>query len=66
MHPRHFSVNAERDLVAVALQLSQEIVVMKRDGKTGLLGEPVVRFPTAWGGPTCVIFGNEKPAEGVV
>lgn len=42
--PRHFSMNAHGNLVAVGLQTDQTVVILERDVQSGLVGEPVARI----------------------
>jgi 6-phosphogluconolactonase (cycloisomerase 2 family) len=39
--PRHFQMNGDGSMIAVANQLSQNVVVFERDVKTGLIGKEV-------------------------
>jgi len=43
-HPREFALDPDQDFVLVANQKSAEIVVIRRDPATGLLGEVVQKF----------------------
>ncbi|KAH9828840.1 Lactonase, 7-bladed beta-propeller, partial [Teratosphaeria destructans] len=63
-YPRHFSTNAAGDLVAVANQYSQDVVVLRRDTATGLIGEPVARA-TVGGNTTCVVFDEQEAFSGL-
>ena len=63
-YPRHFETNAAGNLVAVGLQLSGAVAILKRDVATGLIQEPVARFPIA-GNVTAVVW-DEAPRSGVV
>lgn len=56
LNPRHFSINSAGDLIAVALVNSKKFVVLKRDVKTGKVGD-VVAEKGDMGDVTCVIFG---------
>ncbi|KAK0629811.1 Lactonase, 7-bladed beta-propeller-domain-containing protein [Bombardia bombarda] len=53
--PRHFSINKQGTLVAVALQGSARVVVISRDPKTGNLKD-IVAHATVAGQPNCIIF----------
>ena len=59
LYPRHFSMNAVGDLVAVGNQLSANVALLRRDVATGLIGEPVARIAVD-GNVTCVVFDEEK------
>ncbi|KAL2351512.1 Lactonase, 7-bladed beta-propeller-domain-containing protein [Cryomyces antarcticus] len=54
-YPRHFSVNRYGDLVAVGLQYSSRVVIMKRDVQTGLIGNAVASVEVD-GQVTCVVW----------
>lgn len=53
--PRHFSFSEAGDLVAVGLQSDQRVVVMRRDVKTGKVGD-IVAAVDVEGDVTCVVF----------
>ena len=53
--PRHFSINKSGDLVAVALQNSEEVIIMSRDVTSGNLGKPVAKVDIP-GNVTCVMW----------
>lgn len=57
--PRHFSMNAIGNLVAVGMQYDQNVAILQRDTSTGLIGEPVARIPLN-GNVTNVVFDEEK------
>lgn len=71
--PRHFSLNQKGDLVAIALQKSHKIVLVKRNVETGLM-EGIIAEMDVDGELTSVVWdeavlkGNgtaiEKPANG--
>ncbi|MBC8997178.1 lactonase family protein [Pseudomonas sp. N40(2020)] len=44
-HPREFSLDPSGKFLLIANQKSNEIVVVERDGKTGLLGKTVQKLP---------------------
>ncbi|BBP71425.1 3-carboxymuconate cyclase [Pseudomonas sp. Seg1] len=44
-HPREFSLDPSGRFLLIANQKSNEIVVVERDGKTGLLGKTVQKLP---------------------
>ncbi|MFJ2536953.1 lactonase family protein [Pseudomonas sp. NPDC087614] len=44
-HPREFSLDPTGKFLLIANQKSNEIVVVERDGKTGLLGKTVQKLP---------------------
>jgi 6-phosphogluconolactonase (cycloisomerase 2 family) len=44
-HPREFTLDPSGNYVLIANQKSNQIVVIKRDAKTGKLGETVQKFP---------------------
>ncbi|MDB5993685.1 MAG: hypothetical protein JWP42_821 [Pseudomonas sp.] len=44
-HPREFSLDPSGKFVLIANQKSNQIVVVERDGKTGLLGKTVQKLP---------------------
>lgn len=56
--PRHFSINAVGDLVAVGLQTDQAVVILERDVQSGLIGEPVARI--AIGGNVTTVVWDER------
>lgn len=62
--PRHYTMNAIGNLVAVGLQNSQEVVVLLRDVQSGLIGEPVARIPIS--GNVTNVAWNEERALGVL
>ncbi|KAF9632501.1 putative extracellular aldonolactonase protein [Lasiodiplodia theobromae] len=39
--PRHFSLNGDGDLIAVALQYDSKLVIKKRDLQTGVIGDEI-------------------------
>jgi 6-phosphogluconolactonase (cycloisomerase 2 family) len=41
LNPRHFSLNKDGSKVAVANQVTKNVVVLARDTKTGVIGEKV-------------------------
>jgi 6-phosphogluconolactonase (cycloisomerase 2 family) len=41
MNPRHFSLNSDGSMIAVANQVSRTVVVYERDVETGKIGEQV-------------------------
>lgn len=53
--PRHFSLNAKGDLIAVALQYDSKLVVKKRDVKTGVIGDEIANISIP-GNLTCVVW----------
>lgn len=60
--PRHFSINAVGNLVAVGLQTDQAVLVLERDAQSGLIGEPVARI--AIGGNVTSVVWDERAALG--
>ncbi|KAI5357501.1 Putative nitrous oxide reductase, WD40/YVTN repeat-like-containing domain superfamily [Septoria linicola] len=62
-YPRHFETNAAGTLVAVGLQNSQAVAILKRDVATGLIGEPIARF--AIDGNVTAVVWNEHSRSGV-
>ncbi|SCV71044.1 BQ2448_3806 [Microbotryum intermedium] len=53
LHPRHMSLSSKGDMLAVALQHSDQVVVYKRQGKgLSLIGQVEVKKPT------CVIWAQ--------
>lgn len=56
--PRHLNLNAIGNLVGVGLQMSSEVVILKRDVSTGLIGEAVARIEIE-GQITNVVFDEE-------
>lgn len=60
--PRHFSMNAVGNLVAVGLQTDQAVVILERDVQSGLVGEPVARI--AIGGNVTTVVWDERTALG--
>lgn len=44
-HPREFSLDPSGKFVLIANQKSNQIVVVERDDKTGLLGKTVQKLP---------------------
>ncbi|KAI9739303.1 MAG: hypothetical protein M1834_007516 [Cirrosporium novae-zelandiae] len=59
--PRQFQINAKGDMVAVADQTSNRIVIMKRDAETGEMGYPIAYWvdeagEDGTGQVTCVIW----------
>ncbi|KAF2488861.1 carboxy-cis,cis-muconate cyclase-like protein [Lophium mytilinum] len=55
--PRHFSLNAVGDIVSVGLQLSENVAIIKRDVKTGKLGDIVANL--AGGGPITNVIWDQ-------
>lgn len=53
--PRQFSVNAAGDLVAVGLQYTSTVAIIRRDVATGLLGPKVAQIDVQ-GQVTCTIW----------
>ena len=53
--PRHFSVNKAGDLVAVGLQMSGKVVILRRDAERGKILEPVAEVD-GLGEVTCVVW----------
>ncbi|MCJ1381447.1 hypothetical protein MMC17_004557 [Xylographa soralifera] len=53
--PRHFSVNKAGDLVAVGLQMSGKVVILRRDAEKGQMLEPVAEVD-GLGEVTCVVW----------
>ncbi|MCJ1390987.1 hypothetical protein MMC18_003848 [Xylographa bjoerkii] len=53
--PRHFSVNKAGDLVAVGLQMSGRVVILRRDAENGQVLEPVAEMD-GLGEVTCVVW----------
>ncbi|KAK5089651.1 hypothetical protein LTR70_006539 [Exophiala xenobiotica] len=62
--PRQFSTNAVGNLLAVGLQQSSEVVILRRDITTGLIGQPIASISIE-GQITCVLF-NEEHALGTL
>ncbi|CZT14758.1 uncharacterized protein RCC_00717 [Ramularia collo-cygni] len=60
--PRHFSMNAVGNFVAVGNQNSQSVVILERDVQSGLVGEPVAKI-TLGGNVTTVVW-DERSALG--
>lgn len=58
--PRHFSLNADGSLAAVALQADGRVVIIKRDVKTGKF-EKYLAFADIEGELTAAIFREEYP-----
>ncbi|KAI1460274.1 putative isomerase YbhE [Annulohypoxylon moriforme] len=58
--PRHFSINADGNLVAVALQADGRVVLIKRDVETGKF-EDYVAYADIEGELTAAIFREEYP-----
>ncbi|OTB06489.1 hypothetical protein M426DRAFT_20939 [Hypoxylon sp. CI-4A] len=56
--PRHFSINADGNLVAVALQADGRVVLIERDVETGLLKD-FVAYKDIEGELTAVIFSED-------
>lgn len=63
MFPRHFSLNTAGNLVAAINQNSGNVVVLRRDVATGLIGE-VVAEAEVEGQPTSVVFGEVGAVNG--
>lgn len=42
--PRHFSLNEDGDLIAVALQYDSKLVIKKRDTQTGVIGDEIANI----------------------
>lgn len=59
-YPRHFSMNAVGNLVAVGLQTDQAVVILERDVQSGLIGEPVARIAIG-GNVTTVVWDERSP-----
>lgn len=55
IYPRHFSLNADGDLIAVALQYDSKLVVKKRNVQTGVIGDEVANISIP-GNLTCVVW----------
>ncbi|MCJ1431597.1 hypothetical protein MMC27_000952 [Xylographa pallens] len=53
--PRHFSVNRAGDLVAVGLQMSGKVVILRRSAEKGKILEPVAEVD-GLGEVTCVVW----------
>ncbi|KAF2163112.1 hypothetical protein M409DRAFT_68734 [Zasmidium cellare ATCC 36951] len=62
--PRHFSISATGNLVAVGLQNDQSVVVLERDVVSGLIGEPVGRVNVG-GNVTAVVWDQERALGGL-
>lgn len=62
--PRHFSMSATGNLVAVGLQNDQAVVVLERDVQSGLIGEPVARISVP-GNVTNVAWDQERALGGL-
>lgn len=58
--PRHFSINAAGDLVAVGLQHSDSVAILKRSVDTGKIGDAVAQLSIK-GDVTCVVW-DESPS----
>ncbi|KAF2433052.1 extracellular aldonolactonase [Tothia fuscella] len=58
LFPRHFSFNKVGDLVAVALQHSERVVILERDVKSGLIGIAVADEHVS-GNATCVVWDED-------
>ncbi|KAI1379500.1 putative isomerase YbhE [Hypoxylon crocopeplum] len=56
--PRHFSINADGNLLAVSLQGDGRVVIIERDVKTGLLKD-YVAYADIEGEVTAAIFGED-------
>jgi 6-phosphogluconolactonase (cycloisomerase 2 family) len=41
LHPRHFSLNEDGSRIAVANQVTKNVVVFSRDTKSGIIGETI-------------------------
>jgi 6-phosphogluconolactonase (cycloisomerase 2 family) len=63
LFPRHFSLNAAGDLLAVGNQNSANVVVLERDVATGLIGE-VLAEAEVEGMVTSVVFGQVGAVNG--
>lgn len=63
LFPRHFSLNAAGTLVAVGNQNSDNVVVLKRDVATGLIGD-VLAEAEIEGQVTSVVFGEVGAVNG--
>lgn len=63
LYPRHFSLNSSGGLVAVGNQNSGNVVVLKRDVATGLIGD-VVSEAEIEGMVTGVVFGEVGAVNG--
>ncbi|KAK4495398.1 hypothetical protein PRZ48_013729 [Zasmidium cellare] len=62
--PRHFSLSATGNLVAVGLQNDQRVVVLERDVASGLIGEPVARIGVQ-GNVTNVVWDQVRGLGGL-
>ena len=63
LFPRHFSLNSAGDLLAVGNQNSANVVVLKRDVATGLIGN-VLAEAEVEGMVTSVVFGQVGAVNG--
>ncbi|KAL1630706.1 hypothetical protein SLS54_000577 [Diplodia seriata] len=55
--PRHFSLNGDGDLIAVALQYDSKLVIKKRDIQTGVIGDEIANISIP-GNLTSVIWDD--------